>query len=167
MNIFLKYLILPLITTCIVVAGVVVFYHLDMSRNIQNTSLSEAGIAKKQESTSAVRTVKEATDDPPIYYKGFVYPMDNTRDPFQKTSALADAQEPLKDVVTQLNIMLTGIIWDEENPVAIIADSDNNSYLVRTGEEIRKAKILNIQPRSITIERDGETQELVLWPAKL
>ena len=167
MNIFLKYLMLPLITTCIVVAGVVVFYHLDMSRNIQDTSFSETGITGKQESTSAARTVKEATDDPPIYYRDFVYPMDNTRDPFQKTPTLADAQEPLQDAVTQLNIMLTGIIWNEENPVAIIADSDNNSYLVRTGEEIRKAKVLNIQPGGITIERDGETQELVLWPAKL
>jgi hypothetical protein len=63
--------------------------------------------------------------------------------------------------------MLTGVIWDEECPIAIITDSANNSYLVKTGEEISKAKVLAIRQRSITIESGDRVKELVLWPSKI
>jgi len=91
--------------------------------------------------------------------------MDNTRDPFQQIPTQVVTQQPSSP--DQPSIILTGIIWDEEDPVAIIADSEDNSFLVRTGEEISGARIIAIRQKSITVERDGKMQELVLWPAKL
>jgi hypothetical protein len=177
MKIFLRYLMLPLITACIVTISIVIFYHLDASKDKNNVILSEAknpatsprglDTPKKSATASEVHTSEEATHNSQtaVSHKDFVYPIDDTRDPFQQVSTpIATQQPPSSD---QPSIILTGIIWDEEDPVAIITDSQNNSYLVRTGEEISRTKVLAIRPRSITIERDGKTQELVLWPAKL
>jgi hypothetical protein len=100
-----------------------------------------------------------------LSHRDFVYPEDGTRDPFQQVSNPVAIRQPPGNGLSF--IMLTGIIWDEENPVAIIVDSEDNSYLVRAGEEINETKVIAIQPRSITIEEEGKTQELVLWPAEL
>ncbi len=159
MKIFLRYLMLPLITACIVTVGVVVFYYLDAPQGASNVDLSNM---KRRSSKSTF--VSKTHHDPSMSYGDFIYPTDGTRDPFQKVSASIDVQQSSGNTP---RIMLTGVIWDDEDPVAIITDSDNNSCLVRIGEEISSAKVLSIQPRSITIERDGETQELTLWPAKM
>lgn len=185
MKIFLKYLMFPLITACIVTIGIVISYHLDVSKGKNNVILSPSlrprmdsaknpGISPRRTDTprepataSEDHTSKGASHSPQAAasHEDFVYPIDGTRDPFQQVSTPVDTQQPPGS--DQHTIMLTGIIWDEEDPVAIITDSENNSYLVRTGEEISRAKVVAIRPRSITIERDGKTQELVLWPAKL
>jgi hypothetical protein len=197
MKAFPKYLILPLITAGIVTIGIIIFYYLDAPRD-RNVAAPPSGkdtFRKPAAAPVALPTEQEATYSPQIATsdKDFVYPVDNTRDPFQQVSV------PVKPIhgVRRPSIILTGVIWDGQNPIAIISDSENNSYLVRTGEEISygggspriapsgralsssssppfaqalskslKAKVLDIRPRSITIERDGKTQELALWPAK-
>jgi|GEM_PF-2277295 len=177
MKIFLRYLMFPFITACIVTISIVVSYHLDASKRRSDVILSESknlavsprgtNTTRESATTSEDKTSKETTrnSEIPVSHRDFVYPIDDTRDPFQQVSTLIDTRQPPSS--DQPTIMLTGIIWDEEAPVAIITDSEGNSYLVRTGEEISRAKVLAIRPRSITIERDGKTQELVLWPAKL
>lgn len=165
MKIFLRYMILPLITACVVVMSIVAFYHLGRPKDTNVTvSPRGEGTAKGSANASGIHTAEKANHNS---QKDFVYPMDGTRDPFQQAPASVDTQQSPEPVVKQPAIMLTGIIWDEKSPIAILTDSENNSYLVKPGEEISKTKVLAIRPRSITIEKDGKTQELVLWPAEL
>ncbi len=56
------------------------------------------------------------------------------------------------------------IIWDDENPIAIVTDSNRDSHLMQVREEINKIKILAIHPKSIIIQSEGITHELALWP---
>lgn len=158
----LRILTLPFITACIVTIGIIVFHYLDAPK-----SESEAiPTGKKPAATSGIHIAEKPTHDPQInaLHKDFVYPADVIRDPFQQVS-VPDAQQ--KPTAQQPTIMLTGVIWDAESPIAIITDSDSNSYIVKVGEEVNRAKVLTIRPRSITIERDGRIEDLVLWPAKL
>jgi hypothetical protein len=168
-KVFLRYLALPLITTCIVAAGVVVFYYLDAPRDTDVTLLPrEASTLAEPASTSGTGKAIAASRNPLVSRVDFVYPKDNdARDPFQKISASVNPQQSSEGTEKQTSFILAGVIWSEEDPVAIIIDADNNSYLVRTGEEMGSMKILAIQPRSVTIEMDSKTQELVLWPARL
>ncbi|MFC1716759.1 type II secretion system protein N [Candidatus Poribacteria bacterium] len=151
-----RYLIMLLITAFIVVMWSVAPYCLDaLSGAESHVSPTESDKPSSQAASS--------NKSSPSYLKDFVYPVDNIRDPFVQVSAsivVAQTTSPGK----KLGIVLTGIIWDDENPIAIVADSKSSSHLVRTGEEISNAKILAIHPRSIIIKSDGKTQELLLWP---
>lgn len=166
MNILKQYLILPLITACIVTISVIIFYHLDKPEDAKNLTASPRGNSTSQK--PAAHTTKETSQNPQIAAsrRDFVYPVDNARDPFQQVPDQVDTPHLPASAVDKSSIMLTGIIWDVENPIAIVANSDNNSYLIRTGEEISEVKIIAIRQSGITIERDGETQELVLLPEK-
>jgi hypothetical protein len=169
MKIFLKYLILPFITACIVIACIAIFRYWILDAGTTRGDEYRASSIEYPTSRPEVHASKETIHSPhaAASHRDFVYPIDGARDPFQEVSTSVGTQQPLRTPVDQPIIMLTGIIWDEENPIAIITDSENNSYLVRTGEEISRAKVLAIRPRGVTIEKDGKTQELILWPAKL
>jgi len=158
----LRILILPFITACIVTTGVIVFYYLDAPESESATIQTK----KRPELTSEIHTAENPTHDSQInaLHKDFVYPADVIRDPFKQVS-VPDAQQ--KPTAQQPTIMLTGVIWDAESPIAIITDSDSNSYIVKVGEKVNRAKVLTILPRSITIERDGKIEDLILWPTKL
>ena len=158
----LRILILPFITACIVTAGVIVFYYLDTPES--GSAAMPTG--KKPAVTSGISIAEKPTQDPQFnaLHKDFAYPSDVMRDPFKQVSAPEAQQKP---TAQQPTIMLTGVIWDAENPIAIITDSDSNSYIVKVGEEVNRAKVLTIRPKSITIERDGKTEDLILWPTKL
>ena len=160
MKTFYEILIVPLITACIVVISIVVFYYLDAQKG---NSLDIP--PRLEDSSGNPSTASEGyTPEEPIHNsqistsrKDFVYPSDGVRDPFR--------QVPVQAVVSpakQTSMILAGVIWDEKNPVAIITDSDRNSYVVRVGEKINEAVVLDIRPGSVTIESDGRTQELKL-----
>ena len=158
----LRILILPFITACIVTTGVIVFYYLDAPESESATIQTK----KRPALTSEIHTAENPTHDSPInaLHKDFIYPANVTRDPFKQVSVPEAQQKP---TAKQPTIMLTGVIWDTENPIAIITDSDSNSYIVKVGEKVNRAKVLTIRPRSITIERDGKIEDLILWPTKL
>jgi hypothetical protein len=158
----LRILILPFITACIVTIGIIVFYYLDAPES----GSAAIPTGKKPAATSETHIAEKPTQDSQInaIHRDFVYPADVTRDPFQQVSVPNAEQKP---IAQQPTIMLTGVIWDAENPIAIITDSDSNSHIVKVGEEVNRAKVLTIRPKSITIERDGKIEELILWPTKL
>ena len=158
----LRILILPFITACIVTTGVIVFYYLDAPES----ESAAIPTGKKPATTSEIHAVEKPTRESQIntFHKDFVYPANVTRDPFKQVS-VPDIQQ--KPIAQQPTIMLTGVIWDAESPIAIITDSDSNSYIVKVGEKINRTKVLTIRPKSITIERDGKIEELILWPTKL
>ena len=116
-----------------------------------------------QAASNSDKQVSSSNESISTYIRDFIYPVENTRDPFVQVSV------PVVVIQTtstgrKLDIILTGIIWDDEDPIAIVTDSRSDSHLVRIGEEIGKAKILAIHPGSITIEVNGEKRELMLWP---
>lgn len=158
----LRILTLPFITACIVTTGVIVFYYLDAPES-ESAAISTG---KKPAVASRNHIAQKPTHDsqPNALHKDFVYPADVTRDPFKQVSAPEAQQKPTGK---QPTIMLTGVIWDAESPIAIVTDSDSNSYIVKVGEKVNRTKVLTIRPRSITIERDGKVEDLILWPAKL
>jgi len=158
----LRILILPFITACIVTAGVIVFYYLDAPESGSATIPT----GKKPVDTSETHTAEKPTHDSQInaLHRDFVYPANVARDPFKQLSAPDIQQKP---IAQQPTVMLTGVIWDTESPIAIITDSDSNSYIVKVGEKVNSAKVLTIRPKSITIERDGKIEDLILWPAEL
>ncbi len=158
----LRILTLPFITACIVTTGVIVFYYLDAPES----ESAAIPTGKKPAAASRNYIAQKPTHDsqPNALHKDFVYPADVTRDPFKQVSAPEAQQKPTDK---QPTIMLTGVIWDAESPIAIITDSDSNSYIVKVGEKVNSAKVLTIRPKSITIERDGKIEDLILWPTKL
>ena len=53
---------------------------------------------------------------------------------------------------------LTGILWDDVNPIAIFG-----ARPVGVGEVVAGATVLSIQPRRVILKRGGQRHELELW----
>ncbi len=75
--------------------------------------------------------------------------MDFKRDPF--------SQQALSDLEESQSLHLSGILWDEANPTAII-----NDEIVAVGGEINGKKIVEIKKDKVILEADGQTTELGL-----
>jgi len=67
------------------------------------------------------------------------------------SAAPAPSPSPFSD------LKLQSIIYRNENPVALI-----NGQMVLVGDEVRKARVVKIDRRSIVVERNGETNEMRL-----
>ena len=72
------------------------------------------------------------------------------RDPFS-LSASASLDAGLEDLI------LNGIMWDKDNPYAII-----NSDIVKVGDELRGMKVLEITEKLVILEEDGKRYTLRL-----
>ena len=75
--------------------------------------------------------------------------MDFKRDPF--------SQQSLSDLKESQDLHLSGILWDEANPTAII-----NGQIITVGGEINGKKIVEIKKDKVILEADGQTTELGL-----
>lgn len=75
--------------------------------------------------------------------------MDFKRDPFSRQS--------FSDLKESQGLYLSGILWDEVNPTAII-----NDEIVAVGSEINGKKIVEIKKNKVVLEADGQTTELGL-----
>src|SRR3989338_2047771 len=75
--------------------------------------------------------------------------MDFKRDPFSRQS--------LSDLEESQDLHLSGILWDEVNPSAII-----NDQIITVGGEINGKKVVEIKKDKVTLEADGQTAELGL-----
>lgn len=154
-----KYLILLVVTVFIVVIWSVVPYCLDALSGAESHVLPV-------ESDTTDRQLASEHEGSSSYPRDFVYPVDNPRDPFvQVFVPIVLAQTALPG--RKPGITLTGIIWNDENPLAIITDLRKKSHIVRTGDELNGTRIIAIHIRSVIIEVHGKHQELVLWPENL
>lgn len=152
-----KYLILLLTIACVAIIWTIVPYCLDLLSD--ESSITQPRGVDNPDSQPVPADVHNFAST-----RDFVYPVDNTRDPFFKIQVSSDTAAQVKSPGKKPNIILTGIIWDDENPIAIVADSNGNSHLMQVREEINKIKILAIHPKSIIIQSEGITHELALWP---
>jgi len=75
--------------------------------------------------------------------------MDFKRDPFSRQS--------FSDLEESQDLHLSGILWDEVNPSAII-----NDQIITVGGEINGKKVVEIKKNKVTLEADGQTAELGL-----
>ena len=154
-----KYLVMLILIACMAAIWFVPPYCLDLLSGGDS-------VASQHDVDNSGTQVAPPDAQVPTYSRDFVYPVDNTRDPLVQVSIpVVTAQTA--SLGRKLGITLTGIIWDDETPIAIVADSKSSSHLVRTGEEVDRIKVLAIHSRSITIQNDGRTQKLELWPEKL
>ena len=100
--------------------------------------------------------------------KSFIYPVNGFRDPFSKASVpmVVKPSQPAIHPTEKASVALTGVVWGK-SPVAIIKDlTSNRTYVAKTGQEVGKAKILEIRQRSVMIKRGDETSELQVWSSK-
>ena len=75
--------------------------------------------------------------------------IDFNRDPFSRQS--------VSDLEESQGLFLSGILWDEVNPAAII-----NDQIITVGGEINGKKIVEIRKNKVILEADGQTTELGL-----
>ena len=151
-----KYLIVLAIAVFTVAIWFVLPYCLDvLSGGDPTTSQPHAGNSGIKIAPAEVQEFTYAID--------FIYPTDSTRDPFVQTSVpVVSAQ--VTSSGKKPDISLTGIIWNDENPLAIITDIRKKSHIMRTGDELDGAMIIAVHIRSVIIEVNGQQQELTLWP---
>jgi hypothetical protein len=81
----------------------------------------------------------------------FVYPsIDGLRNVFQLYHEVVTPQA--KNLQTPLPLILTGVIYNERNPIAILMDGENKkSYLARVNDTILDFTVLKIEPRSVIL----------------
>jgi len=154
-----KYLILLVVTVCIAVIWSAIPCCLD--------ALSGGDSATLQPHTDNSSTqVASAEAQEFTYPRDFVYPTDSIRDPFVQASVSVISAQTTS-LGKKPGIALTGIIWNDENPLAIITDLRKESHIVRTGDELDGTRIIAVHIRSVIIEVHGKHQELVLWPGSM
>lgn len=111
---------------------------------------SSAAIRK----TSETMRVRAKTD--------FVYPTDGTRNPF--SLAMTDFPgRAVGDKPTTALPILTGVIWDENNPIAILMDSNQRSYTAGKNGQVMSFKVVDIHSGRVLLEKAGKEYELKLW----
>ncbi len=86
-----------------------------------------------------------------------------TRDPFgQEESGLT--VQPSQDNKTALP-KLIAILWDQDNLIAIFKH-DGKLNTVGRGAQVAGVTIVKIEPKQVTIERNGKKYPLRLWMQK-
>ena len=83
-----------------------------------------------------------------LYSDQFIYDSHEKKDPFAPP-VLSDVNEA--DSGLYANIKVEGIIWDENDPIAII---DNE--LIRVGDEVRGGKVAGIEENEVIFDIQGQ-----------
>jgi len=85
----------------------------------------------------------------------FVYDSHGRKDPFSlpilNTGNTADME-------AIAGVKLEGIIWDADNPIAVI-----NGKVVVVGNEISGAKVLEINENEVIFDANGQNVKIKLW----
>jgi len=93
----------------------------------------------------------------------FVYPKGNVmRDVFQPYYLTPQA----KNELSSPSLILTGVIYNENKPLAIFMDGQNKSYLARVNDTILDFTVLKIEPRSVILNRGDTRTELKVFKDK-
>ena len=75
------------------------------------------------------------------------------------TTAIEKVETETKAPV-QSQIRLLGIVWDDEQPYALVAHANGRSYQVKTGEVVEDEKIIKIYPDKIETYKEGVRFEI-------
>ena len=86
----------------------------------------------------------------------FIYRSEGVRDPFSLSDAVVVGKTVEKNFLSEKNIKLEGILWDETAPYAII-----NDEILRVGDELDGVTILKIEKERVTF---GYKDELKVVP---
>ena len=79
------------------------------------------------------------------------------RDPFSSKSKDISGEKVVVASKLFERLVLKGILWDRENPLALI-----NEEVVGQGETIEGVRIKKIQPTSVIVEAEGEKRTLFI-----
>ena len=96
-----------------------------------------------------------------------VAPVRIERDAFAfDISEAAYQPQPHKDLPEIPLPRLTGILWEDKQPIAILTDHQMRPRSVGVGSVIATAKVVEIHPQAVVLVRGNETHELRLWEAE-
>ena len=127
-------------------------------------ALPRLKVQKKEQSKTAnpnVPSIGITVSAPPkssekrLNYIGadFVYESsDGIRDVFQRQNPEVTPQA--KSASPSPSLILTGIIYNEHNPIAIFMDGQNKSYLARVNDTILDFTVLKIELRSVILNHE-------------
>jgi len=110
---------------------------------------------------------RKASSEQPFNHIGadFVYPSgDELRNIFQLYQEVVTPQA--KNVQTPPPLILTGVIYNKHNPLAIFMDGQNKSYLARVNDTILDYTVLKIEPRSVILKHADTRIELRVFKNK-
>lgn len=75
----------------------------------------------------------------------------------QKKETTSLQAEKSKDLSFKKKLTLSGIVWDDKEPIALI-----NSLTLKQGDMIEGSRIISIQPEKVELSSNGETEILSL-----
>ena len=91
-----------------------------------------------------------------------VKPVMAVRNPFVFDAPAVESMEEQPDVKEMPLPALTGILYNDVNPIAIL-NHGNRRLSVSAGEKIAGTAILSIHPQRVLVERGAQRHELRLW----
>jgi hypothetical protein len=154
--------LLSIIAAAIIIVATIVYPY--MLKGIDPQAKVKNG--KRSQSVSNEAAIKTYELSNTSSAKRFIYPEGKSRDPFQRISPSVAGKPSQSEVfvATQPEISLTGVVWGNNAPVAIIKDLANNrTYIAKVGQEIGRIKIVEIRRRSIIIKNGDKISELLVW----
>ena len=93
----------------------------------------------------------------------FVYPAQtDVRDPFRRGEVREHGGKPQYGIFSP-PLILTGIIYNERNPIAILKDNKGNTYLARKGETVLGYTVRDILRRSVILRKMRMEMELKVF----
>ncbi|MFQ6040300.1 MAG: hypothetical protein ACE5PV_05540 [Candidatus Poribacteria bacterium] len=131
------------------------------SRNIPKTK----SVDKSPKNSAALTTDEQRESSVPPVGVDFVYPDAQMRNPFEPGNSTVEKPPQVHSPASTPFLMLTGIIWDEKSPIAILSDR-KESYTAKVDDVVLSFKVLAIHKRSVILERKGKQMELKLWTDK-
>ncbi len=115
--------------------------------------LKSGGVKGNKNNKADTVVVPVAAKTEIAWQKPQVYP-ENLRDPMNEnsvTTAVVDVQNA-EVVDIRSTVVVRGIVYSKDNPAAVIG-----TEILRVGHVVEGIKIIEINPDSVTFEKDGET----------
>ncbi|RLF42985.1 MAG: hypothetical protein DRN29_10725 [Thermoplasmata archaeon] len=117
-------------------------------------------IRKEKNSSPFLKDSLKEKDAPWI---NFVYPAQtDVRDPFRRGEVREHGGKPQYGIFSP-PLILTGIIYNERNPIAILKDNKGNTYLARKGETVLGYTVRDILRRSVILRKMRMEMELKVF----
>ena len=82
-------------------------------------------------------------------------PFEISRDPFQ-TFSFTSATQNSRSVVALPVVKLTGVVWDPQDPYAVILYKGMRRIVTR-GDSLDTCQVLTISPKDVTLKYAGKT----------
>lgn len=99
--------------------------------------------AAAAQNTAPLLVVEEETTPGPLREKKYFYGSFGTRDPFR--SLLAGTFEPkLQELLDLHTARLVGVVWEDDEHVAMVQDSQGFGYTLRPGDRVRNGNVISV-----------------------